>query len=151
MAALWHLTSEHSWLLRNVDVLFESCERPGRLYGCKFCGDAIPRADRVKHFEMHREELKAGRPRTGFAAGNEHRFETPSIAARDPLPLDDVAEGRREAVEKIVEFRNRGESYPWIAKTLNDNGIAPFGGGKAWYPVTVRSVFLRHTAEAVQA
>lgn len=48
-----------------------------------------------------------------------------------------------EAVAIIHDLRDRGFSYQTIASILNGYGLPTAQKGKAWYPQTVRTVYLR--------
>lgn len=135
----WEFKQEADWLLKSTDYLFEGIESPphSRLYGCKGCGQRLPREQHDQHLELHRGQLTVGK-RSSNGSG-EHR----AVGA-----LDGLESHRRPIVERIIEMRLAKTSYPAIAETLNAEGVPPFGGGKGWYPVTVRTLYLRHTEEA---
>lgn len=144
--ARWEFTAESSWLLVSVDYLFESVAMPGAVYGCKGCGARLPRHHHKRHLEKHRASLRS-RSKANLAR---HRFK-PKVSAVPREISPDIANldpHRREVVEKIIELRdNHQGSYPGIAKQLNAQGVAPFGGGKAWYAITVRAQYLRYSLE----
>jgi DNA invertase Pin-like site-specific DNA recombinase len=55
-----------------------------------------------------------------------------------------------EVVQRIIDARDSGMSYPVIAATLNDAGVPTAHGGACWYPATVRSVERGQDAAALR-
>jgi hypothetical protein len=55
---------------------------------------------------------------------------------------------KKKVVKRIMALRKKGLGYPAIARELNEAGIAPFGGGRAWYGPTVRHVCIRVAGSA---
>ncbi len=52
-----------------------------------------------------------------------------------------------EVAARIVAARDRGETWKAIADELNRDAVATAQGGRAWYPGTVRLVYLAAKAE----
>lgn len=48
-----------------------------------------------------------------------------------------------EVSERLAALRAEGKSFQAIADALNEDGVATGGGGRQWYPSSVRAVLLR--------
>ena len=55
-----------------------------------------------------------------------------------------------EVVQRIIDARDTGLSYPVIAADLNADGVPTAHGGACWYPATVRSVDRGQDADALR-
>lgn len=50
----------------------------------------------------------------------------------------------RDVVRRLVALRRQGHGWRAIAKRMNTAGVPPVGGGKRWWPGTVRVILLRY-------
>jgi hypothetical protein len=57
---------------------------------------------------------------------------------------------REKVVAQIIALRQQGLGYPRIAKQLNEEGVATFGGG-TWYAPVVRGICVKHFGSAAES
>lgn len=115
-------------------LLVERASRAGwKLSTCDVVDTTTPageaQAGMIAVFSQYERRLIGQRTREALAAKRDAgvRLGRPST-----LPL--------EVVQRIVDAREAGQSYPVIAASLNDDGVPTAHGGARWYPATVRNV-----------
>ena len=127
-ATLVARAQESQWQLFTCDIMVDTTTPAGEA-----------QAGMMAVFSQYERRLIGQRTREALAA---KRAAGVRLGRPSELPLD--------VVQRILDARAAGESYPAIAAELEADGVPTARGGSRWYPARVRSVEYGQDAMALK-